>query len=76
VNLTRQEAPKGLRAVTTTAGDSSPALEEVRVRLEAATANSARALLGDLDPIVAHEGNVRLLERAQLHLRIILEPVA
>ena len=75
--MTRQRGPKAPSAVTTTDRNTTrTAAEEVRVRMEAATANSTRALIGDLDSMVAHEGNVRLLERAQLHLRVILEPVA
>lgn len=74
--MTRQRGPKAPSAVTTTNSNTTrTAAEEVCVRLEAATANSTRALLGQLDTTAAHEGNVRLLERARLHLRVILEPV-
>ena len=49
---------------------------EVRARIEAASSNSARALLGEMDPVPVLEGNVRLLERALLHLHVLEEETA
>jgi hypothetical protein len=63
-------------AVPKTRSKASSAIDEVRVRLEAASANSAYALLGELDSDAALEGTVRLLERAALHIRLLEEGVA
>ena len=45
--------------------------DEVTPRLEAAAALAAWALLGEIEPDLAFDGIVRLVAKAELHLRAV-----
>ena len=75
--MTRMKAPTGApTAVAQTKPKAISAVDEIAVRIEAATANSSYALVGLVDPETALKGTVRMLERAALYLRVLNERVA
>jgi len=74
--VTRRGRPVSLPDAVTTTKANLTGFDEVRARLEAMASLSTYALLGELDPISVLEGNVRLLHRADLHLRVLEAEVA
>lgn len=72
----RRKGPRQpLPAVLQTSPETIRELGEVHARLEAMACISASALLGEVDKDAALECNVVLAERADLHLRVVMEPV-